>query len=107
MALETKTSQMKRHGNLYKNLCSYENLECAYKKARKRKTEKPYVIEFEKNLKENIGQLRTELLLHCYKPKPLVNFIVRDPKTRKSQQLNAPFLIDVYYQYIVIYRRSI
>jgi retron-type reverse transcriptase len=27
--------------------------------------------------------LRSELLLHSYKPKPLVNFVIRDPKTRK------------------------
>ena len=69
--------------NLYEHICSYENLECAYRKARKRKTRKAYVIEFEKDLKENLNQLRTELLLHCYSPKPLVNFIVRDPKTRR------------------------
>ncbi len=85
MALNTKTLylSMKRHGNLFENLCSYENLELAFKKARRRKTLKPYVIEFENNLKENLEQLRTELLLHSYIPKPLVNFIVRDPKTRK------------------------
>lgn len=83
MALATKTITMKRYGNLYKHVCSYENLECAYKTARKHKTTKDYVIDFEKNLKENLNQLQTELLLHCYQPKPLVNFIVRDPKTRK------------------------
>ena len=27
--------------------------------------------------------MRSELLLHCYQPKPLVSFIIRDPKTRK------------------------
>lgn len=69
--------------DLYGALCSYGNLFLAYKKARKRKTTKPYVIEFEKNLKENLLLLRSELLLHCYSPKPLVNFIIHDPKTRK------------------------
>ena len=69
--------------DLWKELCSFKNLEFAFKNARKGKTLKPYVIEFEQRLKENLQQLRTELLLHCYKPKPLQTFILRDPKTRK------------------------
>lgn len=69
--------------DLWKELCSYENLYLAYKKARKHKTTKQYVIEFEKNLEDNLLLLRSELLLHCYKPKALVNFIIHDPKTRK------------------------
>ena len=69
--------------DLWKELCSYDNLYLAYKKARKHKTTKDYVINFEKNLNDNLLLLRSELLLHCYEPKPLVNFIVRDPKTRK------------------------
>ena len=55
----------------------------SYKKARKHKTQKDYIIEFEKDLKNNLLLLRSELLLHCYRPKPLVNFIIHDPKTRK------------------------
>ncbi len=74
---------MKAYKNLWEDLCSYENLELAFLKARKGKTQKPYVIEFEKNLKENLLQLRAELLLHAYRPKPLATFIIRDPKTRK------------------------
>ena len=88
MVLETKTIPMKRHGNLYGYICSYENLECAYKKARKHKTTKDYVIEFEKDLTNNLPLLRSELLLHSYKPKPLVNFVIRDPKTRKISKSN-------------------
>lgn len=68
---------------LWEKLCSYENLKLAFKKARKHKTTKPYVIEFEKNLKENLLLLRTELLLHSYRPQPLQTFILQDPKTRK------------------------
>ncbi len=67
----------------YEKLTSYENLELAFKKARKNKTLKPYVIEFEQNLKENLLGLRTELLMQTYKPRPLTTFILRDPKTRK------------------------
>ncbi|HLC50695.1 MAG TPA: reverse transcriptase domain-containing protein [Candidatus Nanoarchaeia archaeon] len=74
---------MKRYGNLYGNLCSYQHLELAFKSAKKRKSAKYYVVEFEKNLKENLQSLQTELLLHSYTPQPLKTFIVRDPKTRK------------------------
>ena len=69
--------------SLYSELCSYQNLLLAFRKARKGKTTKDYVIEFEQNFKQNLFQLRTELLLHSYKPKPLQTFILRDPKTRK------------------------
>lgn len=74
---------MKRHKELYNKLCSYENLELAFKRARKHKTLKKYVIDFEKNLKENLLQLKADLLFHSYKPKPLETFTIRDPKTRK------------------------
>ncbi len=86
MALATKTDQMKRYGNLFEKLCSYDNLELAFKRARKRKTLKKYVIEFEENLKENLLELRNELIFHAYRPKPLKTFIVRDPKTRKIRK---------------------
>jgi retron-type reverse transcriptase len=74
---------LKMNRDLWKELCSYENLFLAYKKARKHKTTKNYVIEFEKDLEDNLLILKSELLLHSYNPKPLVNFIIRDPKTRK------------------------
>ena len=69
--------------DLWQELCSYANLDLAFKKARKHKTLNIYVIEFEKNLKNNLLTLRTELLLHAYRPKPLETFIIKDPKTRK------------------------
>ncbi len=61
----------------FNELCSYENLFIAYKKARKGKTSKPYVIDFEKDLEKNLMQLRAELLLHSYRPKPLKTFILK------------------------------
>ena len=69
--------------DLYNKLCSYDNLFLAYTKAIKHKTTTDYVVEFEKDLQNNLLVLRSELLLHSYQPKPSVNFIVRDPKTRK------------------------
>ncbi len=77
---------MKTYKNLYQELCSEENIALAFKKARKRKSKKPYVIEFEGNLKENLELLRSELLDESYQPKPLRTFIVREPKTRKIRK---------------------
>ena len=64
-------------------MCSYDNIFLAYEKARKGKTLKPYVIEFEKELVKNLQQLQQELITQTYKPRPLETFILRDPKTRK------------------------
>jgi retron-type reverse transcriptase len=87
MALRTKTFysilNMKTHKNLYRKIYSLRNLVLAWKEARKGKTKKDYVIEFEKNLRENLLQLQRELINQVYTPKPLVTFILRDPKTRK------------------------
>jgi RNA-directed DNA polymerase len=67
----------------YSKVCTYENLALAFQRARKHKTKKLYVIEFEQKLKENLLQLQQELETETYKPKPLITFILRDPKTRK------------------------
>jgi len=73
---------MKKYGDLWNKVFKYNNLYSAYIKARRGKTGKKYVIEFEKNLKANLIQLQSELILHSYSPKALVTFIIKDPKTR-------------------------
>lgn len=74
---------MKTCNNLYDEIISPGNLILAWRKARKGKTKKQYVLEFERNLIENILALHSELKNQTYKPKPLQTFILRDPKTRK------------------------
>ena len=59
------------------------NLLLAWRKARKGKIKKYYVIEFEKNLLKNLLKLSNGLETQTYKLKPLKTFILRDPKTRK------------------------
>ena len=59
------------------------NLLLAWRKARKHKTKKSYVIEFEKDVIGNLLILHEELKTQTYQPKPLITFILRDPKTRK------------------------
>jgi RNA-directed DNA polymerase len=83
MALASKTLNMKTYKNLYEKIYSLDNLFLAYKKARKGKTKKQYVIEFKKNLVNNLLQLQEELINQTYSPRPLKTFILRDPKTRK------------------------
>ncbi len=74
---------MKSYSNLYSHIISFENLILAWQRARKRKTKKIYVIEFEKDLFCNLFALHYELLYQTYQPRPLKAFVVRDPKTRK------------------------
>lgn len=73
---------MKTYNNFYGKLYSFENLELAFKKARKRKSKKPYVKEFEADLLNELNKLKQELEFQIYKPQSLNRFIVRDPKTR-------------------------
>jgi|SRR3989344_7526176 len=74
---------MKTFNNLYGKIYDFHNLVLAWKKARKRKTKKKYVVEFEANLRQNILQLQEELKSKNYLPLPLMTFVVKDPKTRK------------------------
>lgn len=74
---------MKTYRKLYKKLCTLENLSLAFRKAKKGKSKKPYVVEFENNLQENLLQLQKELVEKTYLPNPIVTVIIRDPKTRK------------------------
>ncbi len=74
---------MKTYNNLYEKIISFENLVIAWRKARKGKTKRQYVSEFEKDLRENLLKLYEELKNKTYQPIPLVTFILRDPKTRK------------------------
>ncbi|MBN1377462.1 group II intron reverse transcriptase domain-containing protein [Candidatus Woesearchaeota archaeon] len=74
---------MKTHNNLYPKICSYKNLELAFRKASKGKSKKFYVIKFKKNTKQNLLNLQKELLCKNYHPAPLKKFIIKDPKTRK------------------------
>ncbi len=84
MALKLRHSySMKTYKNIYQEIYNMSNLLLAWRKARKGKTKKPCVIEFEKDVIGNLFQLQKELIEQTYQPKPLVTFILRDPKTRK------------------------
>ena len=80
--------KMQSHNKLYNKMISFENLILAWKKARKGKTKKNYVIKFENDLFYNLIALHYELKYQSYHPKHLVTFILRDPKTRKISKSN-------------------
>ena len=74
---------MQTHKNLYSEIYNLSNLLLAWRKARKGKTKKAYIIEFEKDTLRNLLLLHEELKNETYFPKKLKIFILRDPKTRK------------------------
>src|SRR3989344_6800644 len=68
--------------NIYPQIYNFSNLLLAWRKARKGKTKKLYVREFEKDTLGNLFQLQEELKNGTYYPRQLKIFILRDPKTR-------------------------
>ena len=53
---------MKRHGNLFKDIVTTENINLAYRKARKGKRWQRKVKDFERDLDNNIEAIRQSLL---------------------------------------------
>lgn len=77
------------------------DLYIAFYDARKHKTTKSYVLEFESNLKEEIEKLCDELLTRSYKPLPSTCFIVNYPKKREifAAQFRDRIIHHLYYNY--------
>lgn len=82
IALVPRQKMAKTYNNLYDKVCSLENLSLAWRKARKGKTSRTYVQDFERNLETNLIKLNFSLKKENYRPLPLKMFVIRDPKTR-------------------------
>lgn len=78
---------MKRFGNLYSRICSLDNLYLVYSKARKGKGNTYGVIQFEKELDDNINALHKELSEDKYVTSEYQTFIIHDPKEREIYRL--------------------
>ena len=78
---------MKRFGNLYYRICDIDNLYLAYTKARKGKGNTYGVIQFEKELDDNINTLHKELSEGKYFTSEYQTFIIHDPKEREIYRL--------------------
>ncbi len=74
---------MKRVGNLFEKITTFENLLLASKNAIRGKKDKKSVASFYFHLENELLALRSELNSGAYQPRPFVQFEVREPKVRK------------------------
>jgi RNA-directed DNA polymerase len=73
---------MKRYGNLWQKITSFENLLLASKKAQKGKKQFPNVLRFNENLEQELLTLQKELLEQTYQPGDYRTFRIFEPKPR-------------------------
>lgn len=78
---------MKRKGYLYEQICSMPNLLLAAHNAGQGKRQRGEVLEFEKNLAQNLQQLQTELLNRSYTTSAYEIFTKYEPKKREIYKL--------------------
>jgi RNA-directed DNA polymerase len=74
---------MKRHGNLFEKIVTFENLLLASKKAMVGKKSKRSAASFYFDLENEIIALQQELKGVTYQPMPYTQFEIREPKVRK------------------------
>jgi RNA-directed DNA polymerase len=80
---------MKTYKHLYPQVCAWENLYLAWRKARKGKRGRVPAATFEFDLETNLVQLQRELLDKTYRPGAYTSFYIHDPKHRLISA--APF----------------
>jgi len=80
---------MKRHRDLFPQVCSFENLHRAFREARRGKRDREEVAAFEYDAEKGLLELQAALLDGGYRPGPYRHFWIRDPKRRKISA--APF----------------
>ncbi|MFQ6101348.1 MAG: reverse transcriptase domain-containing protein [Anaerolineae bacterium] len=80
---------MKSYKHLYPQICAWENIYLAWRKARKGKRGREPVAAFEFNLETNLVQLQRELVDKTYRPGSYTSFYIHDPKHRLISA--APF----------------
>ncbi len=73
---------MKRYGNLYPQIITFENLLLAARKAQKGKKFQDNVLGFNYNLERELLQLQQELSSKTYQPGAYRTFTIQEPKTR-------------------------
>ncbi|MGJ3252715.1 MAG: reverse transcriptase domain-containing protein [Elainellaceae cyanobacterium] len=73
---------MKRHGNLYPQITTFENLLDAAKKAQRQKRYRDPVLAFNYNLEHELLQLQRELQSKTYQPGGYKTFEIYEPKRR-------------------------
>ena len=74
---------MKRVGNLYEKITSFDNLLLAAKKALKGKKDKNRPARFYFNLENEIVEIQRALEYKTYRPKPVRISTIMEPKMRE------------------------
>lgn len=90
---------MKTHKNLYTQICSFENLLLAAKKAAAGKRFQPHVLAFFRDFEANALQLLHELRTCTYHPGPYKAFFIYEPKKRLISA--APFRDRVVHHMLI------
>ena len=91
---------LKRHGNLWNKITDYDNLYIAYVAASKGKHKRAAVIEFEKNVEENLKKIQTLLVSGQYTTSQYTNKTIYIPKERTIYKL--PFAPDRIVQHALL-----
>lgn len=73
---------MKRYNNLFDKIVSLDNLYLADKKARRNKSSRKDIKEFDQNKEELLKKLQQNLINGTYKTSDYDTFIIREPKER-------------------------
>lgn len=92
---------MKRYGNIYDKICSMENLELAYKNAKKGKGWYREVREIEANPQYYLELLQSMLKNHTYKTSEYSTFMKKDGK-KEREIYKLPFFPDRIAQWAVL-----
>ena len=92
---------MKRYGNIYDKICSMENLELAYKNAKKGKGWYREVREIEENQQYYLELLQSMLKNHTYKTSEYSTFMKKDGK-KEREIYKLPFFPDRIAQWAVL-----
>ena len=73
---------VRRYGKLYEQVCSMDNLRLAFQKASRNKRKYTEVIDYEKNLEENLKILQNELITKTYHTGEYRQKTIYEPKER-------------------------
>ena len=73
---------MKRLGQVFAEIASFENLYRAFTRARRGKQERVAIDRFAFDLEHELLRLRDDLLRGTYRPGPFFTFVIHDPKER-------------------------
>lgn len=90
---------MKRYGNLWEQLISFENILAAFRKAIKGKAYKSYALRFIQDFEHNILKLHHTLITKSYRPGAYSTFFIHEPKKRMISA--APFIDRIVHHCLI------